>query len=117
MSDYKARPEHWDIVEFRAQRHGVSSDSCILELSSRLAIAEKRISELQANHPAPPDSSPPAGGLVEMAAWKIAKFASEGRPGDDATPTARAAILACAMWLEERGLPTAAHLLRGEASQ
>lgn len=35
----------------------------------------------------------PESPLVERVARLIARFASEGLPGDDATPTARAAIL------------------------
>jgi len=49
------------------------------------------------NHPAPPDSSPPAGGLVEMV------VAAMGQPTlHTFDHFARAAILACADWVEER---------------
>jgi len=49
------------------------------------------------------DNSPaPAGGLVSEVAWRVAAFASEAKAGDDATPTARAAILVVSAWIEER---------------
>jgi len=231
MSDYKATPEHWEIVEFRAQRPGFSCDSCILELSSRLTAAEQRISELQAAASTPDhirgatemvatdqelrdefyaeqreddarraiynlgrqhgaaqakcplcdmgiveeaDLSPtssdrhihscsvtlrplrypspatiaecggpceegfhlcdcgeleklnpelrgpaPAGGLVELVADQLHVEAGfrDTSPDGSWDVEARAAILACAMWLEERGLPTAAHLLKGEVER
>jgi creatinine amidohydrolase/Fe(II)-dependent formamide hydrolase-like protein len=59
----------------------------------------------------------PAGGLVRKVAWRVAAFASEAKAGDDATPTARAAVLAVAEWLEQRGPLTAARWLREEVER
>jgi hypothetical protein len=63
---------------------------------------------------APP---PPAGGLVDRVAWPIASFASEGLPGDDARPTARAAIRKVADWLDQRGMHGCSLWLREEADR
>ena len=66
----------------------------------------------------PPAAPPaPAGGLVERVAWPIASFASEGLPGDDARPTARAAIRKVAEWLDQRGMHGCALWLREEVDR
>jgi len=118
-SPHWASLQDWESVKKAAELVGSADCSVILELAGRLASAEGRISELQANQPAPPDSSPPAGGLVERVADQLHVEAGfrDTSPDGSWDVEARAAILACAMWLEERGLPTAAHLLREEVGQ
>ena len=93
---HRATPEQWGDIKFHApEAHWATA---LLELRDRLAAAEQRISELEGNHPEPPDSSAAAGSLVEVVATVI----SEDGPVELWYPDARAAILAVAEWLESQ---------------
>mgnify|MGYP006268395681 CR=1 FL=1 len=122
---HRATPEQWALVEQYAEID-CHTDSVILELRDRLAAAEQRISELEgnssagltgSNYPAKPDSSAPAGSLVEVVRDAIA---CEYDPKDHCWVEARAAILACALWLEQQNVGAgraAARWLRDEVER
>ncbi len=65
MSDYKATPEQWVNLE-RRQLGGNDLVCAALELRAR-------VEALEANHPEKPDSSDPAGSLVERVMGAMAK--------------------------------------------
>jgi hypothetical protein len=79
----------------------------------RLEDANSSAGLTGSNHPAPPDSSPPAGGLVELVTDAIHDEAGSCC----AEVEARAAILACADYLEDRADHTGARWLREEVGQ
>jgi hypothetical protein len=80
--------------------------------------ALRAVYDLGRQHGAAPIRSAPELPLVERVARLIANFASEGLPGDDATPTACAAILEVAAWFRtERDLPETAAALEQEANR
>ena len=97
MAEHRATPEQWADVKGHSL-HGSAPDSAILELRDRLAAAEQRISELVGNHPAKPDSSAPAGSLVEVVAAVITDDPEDAHLWH---PEACAAILAVAEWLKK----------------
>ena len=129
---HRATPEQWALVEQYAEVD-CYSDACLLELRDRLAAAEQRISELEnAAEPtftpeeaemiaAPwslltpePASAAPAGSLVEV----VGRTWSYGQPLHPAAT--RAAILACADWLERQDVGAghaAARWLREEVER
>jgi hypothetical protein len=123
---HKATPEQWTVIE---KTNGGYLSACILELRARVEALEAarqphqhkvdRLIALDADDGDPivmPSS--PAGSLAERVARLIAKFASEGLPGDDAAPTARAAILEVAAWFRtERDSPETAAALGQEANR
>ena len=82
----------------------------LLELRDRLAAVEQRISELEGNCPAKPDSSAPTGSLVEVVKRAIGMELS-------ASAEARAAILAVANWLDTRGQHGCSLWLREEVER
>jgi hypothetical protein len=118
---FRATPQQWAQIEHTAE--DIHSDGCcaLLELRARVELLEatqhahidtSRLSDEkrdQIRQDLAPIvmPSPPAGLLVERVAQLIANFASEGLPSDDATPTARAAILEVAAWLREHTLYSA----------
>ena len=51
-----------------------------------------------------PAPSPRPSTLLNRVARRLARFASEGRPGDDATPIASAVLRDVAAWIDEREL-------------
>jgi hypothetical protein len=80
--------------------------------------ALRAVYDLGRQHGAAPIRSGPESPLVERVAQLIARFASEGLPGDDARPTARAAILEVAAWFRtERDSPETAAALGQEANR
>jgi len=133
-NQHRATPDDWAQQEDWANRSAFSDSSCIIELRSRIEALEAaqqphqdkldRLIALDAD-----DGDPimmpgyPAGSLVETVARLIANFASTGLPGDDATPTAQAAILEVAEWLRSEyprreGYGTAwANLIEREANR
>ena len=117
MTDHKATPEQWDILHDWADS-GCTIENCLLELRARvealtLALKDEadcnnacvrniaeRLSRLEGNHPARPDSSSaPAGSLVDRvaAALYAAPSTHEGWRSE-----ARAAIREVAAWLREQ---------------
>ena len=97
MTDYKATPEQWVNLE-RRQLGGNDLVCAALELRAR-------VEALEANHPGKPDSSDPAGSLVERLVKAVygPSNTQEGWRSE-----ARAAIREVAAWLREHyGGPTA----------
>ncbi len=88
MSDYKATPEQWVNLE-RRQLGGNDLVCAALELRAR-------VEALEANRPGKPDSSDPAGSLVERVAMAITP-ASQTLNRE----WARAAIREVAAWMRE----------------
>jgi len=111
--DFLGPPEDAEIRSYIAalETQRETEKACIQEIYEkldRLKVQHEsnwsrivKLEEAAASRQDSLDNSPaPAGGLVSEVAWRIAAFASEGKIGDDATPTARAAILAVADWLD-----------------
>lgn len=128
---HRATPEQWALTESRGLINVYATSSCLLELrdlvesfrGSVLHLAAvtsnlgHRVEALEATQPlrtftadevAPivvPTADPAAGArqltLVERVARRLARFASEGWPGDDATPIASAVLCDVADWLAE----------------
>jgi hypothetical protein len=111
--------------------------SCILELRARIEALEAaqqpraftgqvvapitRDRDETGNYLIVHDTPAPAS-LVQTVARLIASFASTGLPGDDATTTARAAILEAAAWLTENyardvASPPPCQMLRNEVNR
>jgi hypothetical protein len=98
---HRATPEQWAYMHERTEA-GLEMTSCILELRARVEALEAGANDRQQDEDAESAAeSDPAPSLVNQVAWTIATFASEGLPGDDATPTARAVIRNVAAWLRE----------------
>ena len=121
---YRLTPAQWESIERYAEDN--SYDACFLELRARIEALEAAqqpplfTAEEVARIVAPITRD---RALVETVARLIANFASTARPGDDATPTAQAAILEVAAWLRSEyprreGYGTAwANLIEQEANQ
>jgi len=90
MTDYKATPEQWENCKHLSDA-GAIANTCILELRAR-------VEALEANHPEKPDSSDPAGSLVERLVKAVygPSNTQEGWRSE-----ARAAIREVAAWIEE----------------
>jgi len=86
MTDHKATPEQWAALE---EQSAPEYDNTILELRAR-------VEQLEANRPEKPDSSDPAGSLVERLAKTIygPSNIQEGWRSE-----ARAAIREVAAWM------------------
>jgi hypothetical protein len=96
--------------------HSSAALRACYDLGRQHGAAQPPAAQPAAAQPAPPVA--PAGSLVKRVAWSIAKFASEGLPGDDAKPTARAAIREVAGWMRENWTGyTAVRLLEQEADR
>jgi hypothetical protein len=97
VSDYKATPEQWaQCEEFLSNPVVGASDACILELRAR-------VEALEANRLEKPDSSDPAGSLVERV---VAVIADLDGPKELWRDDAHAAIREVAAWLRSQGLST-----------
>jgi hypothetical protein len=97
-NQHRARPDDWAQQEDWANRSVFSDSSCIIELRDRIEALE--IARLITHGITAEEVAP--GSVLERMAILIANFASTGLPGDDATPTARAAILEVATWLRNQ---------------
>jgi hypothetical protein len=105
MTDYKATPEQWALCkEFSTTSYGTSY-ACLLELRAK-------VEALEANRPEKPDSSDPAGSLVERLVDALANTF-----GSDWKEEARAAIREVAAWLDENTGGDAAWMLTQEAER
>ena len=97
---HRATPEQWAQQESWAPND--TDSSCLLELRARVEALEAAANDRQHGEAAERAESGPAASLVDRVAIIIANWSSVARPGNDATPTARAAIREVAAWLNER---------------
>jgi hypothetical protein len=101
---HKATPEQWATTEEYANAAiGCYSDSCLLELRSRIEALEAAANSKPTPNPSQIRSSP-ADGLMQVVSAAICSIVNPHGTPLNWAPEARAAILAVARWLEnERG--------------
>lgn len=110
---HHATPRDWALVIDRSQR-AFSEDSCIVELRGRIEALEAAQHAHVNYAPAKPEhqdkldrlieqdrSDDRQLTLVERVARRLANFASESLPGDDALPIASDVLRDVARWLAE----------------
>jgi hypothetical protein len=102
MSNHKADPRDWEEIQLAAGHNGTIAN-CLLELRHRVEALEAQ------SQPSAPQPTTPPKGLVDQVRLAIETSSIEQEP--------RAAILAVAKWLGDRGRGGSAFELEQEAGQ